>query len=203
MNVIAFTRRCALLRASKDDRPRMRPILRGSPKSGSHLRMTPAHAGPRSMLRRRVQQASLVETCLRLLATRCAQVVQILRLENQRAQGKPGARCTRGRAWCVESTRVSHHRFTGTHGLPCAMVLTAYFALSPVTGLCCHRRPQETSKKLASRELDASVGASGPHDFAVRASVIRLLTCRVHRIPHPTSVTIAKRPSGGTGWRWM
>jgi hypothetical protein len=40
----------------------------------------------------------------------------------------------------VVSTRVSHHRFTGTPGLPCAMVLTAYFALSPVTGLVCHRR---------------------------------------------------------------
>jgi hypothetical protein len=60
--------------------------------------------------------------------------------KRQRAQGKPGARCTRGRAWCVESTRVSHHRFTGTPGLPCATVLTAYFALSPVTGLSCHRR---------------------------------------------------------------
>ena len=49
------------------------------------------------------------------------------------------------------------------------MVLTVYFALSPATGLVCHRRPQETCKKLASRELDTSVGVSGPHDFAVRA----------------------------------
>jgi hypothetical protein len=48
------------------------------------------------------------------------------------------------------------------------MVLAAYFALSPVTGLSCHRRPQEACKKLASRELDAGVEASGPHDFAVR-----------------------------------
>jgi len=49
------------------------------------------------------------------------------------------------------------------------MVLTVYFALSLVTGLSCHHRSQETCKQLASRELDASVGASGPHDFAVRA----------------------------------
>jgi hypothetical protein len=34
-------------------------------------------------------------------------------LEKQRAQGKPGARCTRSRVCSVESTRVSHHRFTG------------------------------------------------------------------------------------------
>jgi hypothetical protein len=47
------------------------------------------------------------------------------------------------RAQRVESTRVSHHRFTGTPGIPCAMVLTVSFVLSPVTGLCCHRRPQE------------------------------------------------------------
>jgi hypothetical protein len=45
----------------------------------------------------------------------------------------PGARCTRSRACSVESMRVSHHRFTGTPGLPCAMVLTVSFALSPVT----------------------------------------------------------------------
>jgi hypothetical protein len=34
----------------------------------------------------------------------------------------------------------SHHRYTASTGTPCAMVLTAYFVLSPVTGLFCHRR---------------------------------------------------------------
>ena len=43
----------------------------------------------------------------------------------------------------VESTRVSHHGHTGSPGIPRAMVLTGSFALSPVTGLSCHRRPQE------------------------------------------------------------
>ena len=33
--------------------------------------------------------------------------------EKQRAQGKPGARCTRSLVRKAESTRVSHHRFTG------------------------------------------------------------------------------------------
>jgi len=46
------------------------------------------------------------------------------------------------------------------------------------------------------RQLDISVGISGPHDFTVRlqrrpSSDI----ARVHRISHPTFVTIAKRPS--------
>src|ERR1700690_4423044 len=35
----------------------------------------------------------------------------------------------------VVSTRVSHHGRTGTPGLPCAMVLTVSFVLSPVIGL--------------------------------------------------------------------
>jgi hypothetical protein len=54
-------------------------------------------------------------------------------------------------------------------------------------------------EKLASQELDASVGASGPHDFAVRDRAIRQRRIRVHRIPRPTFVTIAKRPSLGAG----
>jgi hypothetical protein len=97
------------------------------------------------------------------------------------------------------------------------MVLTVSFELSPVTGLFCHRRFAEDSTKL-----DASVGASGPHDFAVRESLFEKAARRtwyrsrrsfnegrsaplvsrrrrVHRIPHPTSVTIAKRPSEWDG----
>ena len=33
------------------------------------------------------------------------------------------------------------------------------------------------------RELDASIGASEPHDFAVRLSAVRQERLRVHRIP--------------------
>jgi hypothetical protein len=83
---------------------------------------------------------------------------------------------------CVRNKKAhkrSHHGHAGTPGIPRAMVLTAYSALSPVTGLVCHRRLRK-----GSRKLDASVGASGPHDFAVRirrASSLR--TISVHRIP--------------------
>jgi hypothetical protein len=49
-------------------------------------------------------------------------------------------------------------------------------------------------EKLASQELDASVGASGPHDFAVRVSAVRQKRISVHHIPCPRFVTIAKRP---------
>ena len=90
-------------------------------------------------------------------------------------------------------------RTTGSTGITPAFPaqwFTAYFALSPVTGLSCHCR-----QRNRFHQLDASVGASGPHDFAVRLSAIRLARyspawhCCVHRIPHPTSVTTAKRPS--------
>src|SRR2546421_9267559 len=72
------------------------------------------------------------------------------------------------------------------------MVLTVSFVLFPVTGLVCHRR-----QRKYFRRLDASVGASEPHDFAVR------LTCRSSKAPsastasRPAFVTIASRPSVG------
>jgi len=65
-----------------------------------------------------------------------------------------------------------------TPGIPRAMVLTVFFALSPVTGLFCHRH-----QRNCFRQLDTSVGVSGPHDFAVRFGIARLARRRVHRIP--------------------
>jgi hypothetical protein len=116
-------------------------------------------------------------------------------LEKQRAQGKPGARRTHSLA-----CEVKKHTSVVTTGPPDtpafpAQWFTAYIALSPVTGLSCHRRLAKTSTKL-----DASVGASGPHDFAVRelAPSSKAQT-RVHRIP-PQRRDDAQRPSdrGGT-----
>jgi hypothetical protein len=74
----------------------------------------------------------------------------------QRAQGMPGAWCARSRACSVVNTRVSHHGHTGTSGIPRAMILTAYFALSPVIGLFCHRHQRIESANLtpASRRQD-------------------------------------------------
>ena len=58
---------------------------------------------------------------------------------------------------------------------------TAYFVLSPVNGFLATVVP----KKLASQELDTSTAASGPHDFAVRFTRLRL--ARMSRPPHPTA----------------
>src|SRR5437667_12058890 len=56
------------------------------------------------------------------------------------------------------------------------MVLTAYFRLSPATRLVCHRRLRIWYVKTrlglrTSARLDASIGASEPHDFTVREPV--------------------------------
>jgi hypothetical protein len=55
---------------------------------------------------------------------------------------------------------------------------TTYNVISPVIGLCCHRRLRDVSRKL-----DASVEASGPHDFAVRFRTFR--QARYQRPLHP------------------
>jgi hypothetical protein len=60
---------------------------------------------------------------------------------------------------------------------------TAYFVLFPVERACCHRRPREA---CASRELDASIAASEPHDLPVR---LRRL------VRHFGSAARRKRPS--------
>jgi hypothetical protein len=78
------------------------------------------------------------------------------------------------------------------------VVLTGSFVLSPVIGLSCHRRQHDAVHRC---RLNSSVEESGPHDFTVHAPRHSSVdAARVHRIPHPTFVTIAKRPLlWGTG----
>jgi hypothetical protein len=86
----------------------------------------------------------------------------------------PGARCARSRAWCVVSTRVSHHGraeitrhspHNGFNGFLRALPGDrAFLPPSPRNAKHC-------------RDLNISVEMSGPHDFAVREiNVIRRLT---------------------------
>src|SRR5271169_3343122 len=72
------------------------------------------------------------------------------------------------------------------------MVLTAYFVLSPVTGLFCHRR-------LADAYPRNLTPASGRQDHTALPSALAPLVlrhCRVHRIP-PRVDDVAQRPSVG------
>ena len=121
----------------------------------------------------------------------------ILALENRgRRESRVANAPAASRAKIKKHTSVVTTGSPVSPGLPCAMVLTVSFGLSPVTGLCCHRRLANCFAKL-----DASVGASGPHDFAVRASTARLAS-----LPRPSHPALNVRDDayvplnrGGTG----
>ena len=113
-------------------------------------------------------------------------------LRKQRAQGRPGARCTRGLACnCAQKTRTRAYRFSGNTPAFPAQWLYGLLRALPGERLFCHRRP---CRSLLLNELDASTAASGPHDFAVRdrphSSVAALASTASHR----TFVTIAIAP---------
>jgi hypothetical protein len=72
------------------------------------------------------------------------------------------------------------------------MVLTVSSVLSPVIGLSCHRHQRDAKHH---RQLDASVEASGPHDFAVRNGALVVRAVASIASPAQRLVTIAKRPS--------
>ena len=92
---------------------------------------------------------------------------------NQRAQGMPGARCARSLACSVKNTRVSHHGHTGFTRHSPRNGFTAYFVLSPVTGLVCHRRQRNTECQKPGRADMPSVNltpASGRQDHTTSPS---------------------------------
>src|ERR1700724_830783 len=128
---------------------------------------SPAFAG---MTTEYVARVRILQTQLRILAARCARVVN----ESFRPwEGVGNAGCplhprSRVHLVVVERTRVATST-PESPGIPERNGFTAYFVPCPATGLSCHRR-----RRNCFRRLDASVGASGPHDFAVRIKRSRL-----------------------------
>jgi len=108
----------------------------------------------------------------------------------QRAWGMPGARCTRSRAWCVVNTRVSHHGYTGSPGIPARNGFNGF-----LRALLGDRAFLPPSLADCSAKLDASVGASGPNDFAVRKHAPSSEAPFTSTASRSASVTIAIRPS--------
>jgi len=97
-------------------------------------------------------------------------------LSRQRAQGRPGARCTRGLVCNVHEKCAHEH--TGSAGASRPSLrngFTAYSVLSPVIGFLA------TVAGGTYRQLDASTEASGPHVFAVRVRHVRRRDISVHR----------------------
>ncbi len=138
-----------------------------------------------------LQITEAFQTRLRILAAILVRVVDGNTLQKEgdrkrRVPVAPAAACA-----VVESTRVSHHGRTGIIRRFLRNGFTAYSALSPVTGLSCHRRPQEALL------LENLTPASGRQDHTTSPSAKqRSRQQRYQRPSHPrpTFVTIAKRP---------
>jgi hypothetical protein len=137
------------------------------------------------------------ETSIYFPATRCARVL-LYRSPSQSEEGAGNAGCwphPRGLACkgkCTLRTQATTGSAKQRHSLRNGV--TAYTWSPRCAGLVSHRRPAQRPAGL-----DPSVGGPGQHDFAVRIARARLSRRRVHRIPPPTLVTIAKRPSSGGG----
>jgi len=105
-------------------------------------------------------------------------------LRKKRAQGRPGARCTRGPV-CKSSKQKAHTSIQVQRkqsGLPCAMVLQL-ISCSPRRDLAC--LSPSFPRKLLLGNLTPAIGASGPHDFAVRFSAVRLAAPSRPSLPAP------------------
>src|SRR5690349_9937435 len=111
--------------------------------------------------------AALAMTLIRLflLATCFARGLhRSFALSNQRAQGRPSARRTRGPACRLRNSQrcTRAYRFGGSIPAFPAQWLDDLLRALPGERLFCLRRPEET---FASLGIDASTATSGPHDF--------------------------------------
>jgi hypothetical protein len=122
---------------------------------------------------------------------KCARAVaKTLSLERKEGAGKAG--CPMHPQPRVQSKKAHELITTGSpeqSDFPCAMVLTAYNALSPVTGSFA------TVACACYRRLDSSVGAPGPHALAVRDGVARLATPPASIASRPNVRDDGQRPS--------
>src|ERR1700686_4916284 len=129
---------------------------------------------------------------LRDLAARFARgLPEIILTLQTRAQGIPGARCTRGLVCkSAQNKRTRAYRFSGGNPAFPAQWFYGLFRALPGDRAFLPPSPALLSAKFtpASGRQDHTSSPSASH--AVRQERIR-----VHRIPPPTSVTIAKRPS--------
>jgi hypothetical protein len=112
----------------------------------------------------------------------------------ERAQGMPGARCTRSPCAKVESTR-RHHRFTGTPGISLRNGFNGFLRALPGDRACL---PPSPPRSLLPRNLTPASGRQDHTASPSASNVIRLLTSPASTASRPASVTIASRPSGGT-----
>jgi hypothetical protein len=98
----------------------------------------------------------------------------------------PGEGLTHGPP-AVKKAGGSHHRFSRIIRHSPRDGFNAYIVLSLGTGLSCPH-----CGEIISRQLSASVGAPGPHDFAVRIGIARPARPTRPSQPASRSVTIGQ-----------
>ena len=117
---------------------------------------------------------------VRILAARRARALrEILALIKQRAQGRPGARCTRGLV-CMGSRKCAHEH-TGSAGASRPSLrngFTAYNVISPAGRARCHRR-----RRNCFHQLDASLGRQDHTSLPYALMPFAKGTISVHRDP--------------------
>src|ERR1700676_4196250 len=155
--------------------------------------------------------------------------VRIYLPSEQRAQGIPGARCTRGLVCKMcKRKRTRAYRFSGGNpAFPAQWFYGLYRAL-PGDRACLTPSPREygfvrpVGLAKPPRDLTPTAEASGPHDFAVCFSAVRLRAQAIAHgsirpalrsllragtaastAPRPNVRDDGQRPSFGTGWAIM
>jgi hypothetical protein len=116
----------------------------------------------------------------------------------KRARGRPGARCTRG-LMCKDALGKNAHEHTGsaeTLRPSPRSGFTAYLRALPGETRAC-LSPSPPRKREPPENLTPAIGASGPHDFAVRISRARQSQPSRPPLPAPTSKTMANAPLSG------
>ena len=168
-----------------------------------------------------------MQSCAFGPATRCARVMPgLCPSERQRAQGKPGVRCTRGPT-CKGRKHVGrHHRFTGSIRPSLRNGFNGFFRALPGDRALLPPSPRRLTASLARLGHDLPpqdlTPASGRQDHTTSPSATTSFVCapvdrsRAQRTAlqprlradaaastasRPTSVTIASRPSCGRDGR--
>src|SRR3984957_19893069 len=140
---------------------------------------------------------AMAGTHLRILAARYARgLLSSPALFDQRAQGMPGARCTRSLV-CAVGSKYAHEysqRVYRNHPAFPAQWFTAYTVLSPVIGFLA-----TVAGGVASTDLTTASGRQDHRASPSPSSTLVRSTIRVHRIP-PRAGDVAQRPSE---WDWM
>ena len=99
----------------------------------------------------------------------------------QRAQGRPGARCTRGLVCnCAQKTRTRAYRFSGSTPAFPAQWLYGLLRALPGERLFCHRRP---ARSLLLRDLTPAPRRQDHTTSPYASCAFVSRTLRVHRIP--------------------